>query len=267
MRTTSLIALLVFALGTFTFSPHAHAQEATASELAQKHFNRGARAYLEENYTEAVVQFLTAYRHREDPMILYNLSLAYQGLEKYGDALEAARRAGLEPDELPDDVRPRNLARIVALQQVLAAQSAAPEIRDAPGEAVVASGEGVDVDDRTTVVAHRRSGNSSIGALGWTGVATAAAGTGLLVYAGLLQLEIDSAIESYEARPTEAKRDSIEERQQVGKLVLYSGAGLFVLGTTLFVVDLAWLGDAEPESVGIAPTAGGAAFTLGWELP
>lgn len=242
----------------FLVAAPAAAQGKSDRELAQEHFNAGARAYVAKDYSEAVVQFLTALEYEDNAMILYNLSLAYQGL---GDVEKSRTVAGRVADreDLPDKARPRNDARIVALGVIIEAVEGAvraERMASASDQAGTSSADPV----ITTGSAVPRGGG--LGALGWIGTAAMGIGAGMLAYTALFHLAVASDIEQFEESPTVRRRDNIASDQRKGRILLYTGSGLVVAGLTLFLIDV--LADSdETVAASIAPTPGGASVQIG----
>lgn len=238
------------------FGTHAVAQEKSASELAQEHFNAGAKAYLADDYSEAVVQFLTAYEYQENPMILYNLSLAYQGLGDLEKALSTAQRA--EDGGLPDKAVPRNAARMVALGTGITSTDFAERISSARQAEIQRIGE----TDGTASDADSVESESSLGAIGWVGVGGMAVGSGLLAYALVLELTLANEIEQFERTPSLRERERLADDQQTGKIILFTGGGLAVTGLALFLYD--FLTESEPAvTAGIVADEAGAVLQIG----
>ena len=86
-----------------------HAQDDAAREL----FRRGAEAYGAERYAEALEAFEASYRHREVPVVLFNLAQTLRALDRPAEAIEAYRRY-LRTDETLDDERRTAVESVIA---------------------------------------------------------------------------------------------------------------------------------------------------------
>jgi tetratricopeptide (TPR) repeat protein len=245
----TLLPLLLFATIVVWVGPAA-AQEKSNRELAQETFNEGAKAYLAGDYSEAVVKFLTAFEYEENAMILYNLSLAYAGMENWERAIEAAERAATR-DDLPEKARPRNRARIVSLERIVQATDTAAAIAERRKRASEVDVGLVDSEPQTET--------SALSGLGWAGIGAATVGVGLLVWAAILDRDVQERIDAFEQNPTLAERDALSGDQTTGKIVLFSGVGLATIGAALLGFDLFSSGETQAS---IAPTRGGARVGL-----
>ena len=95
LLTNVLFATLLFALtpGTATAAPpppaaSAPKRDADAKARAQTHFERGAKAYKEGRYKDAIDAFLDAHREYPSPSLSFNTARAY---ERMGDNAGALR--------------------------------------------------------------------------------------------------------------------------------------------------------------------------------
>lgn len=79
----------------------ARAQEDEARAL----FRRGAAAYADERYPEALEAFEASYRAREVPVVLFNLAQTLRALDRPAEAIEAYRRYLRTDASLDEDRR------------------------------------------------------------------------------------------------------------------------------------------------------------------
>ena len=122
-RTRSLRRALVLGLAfvgwatPLVLAPHAGAQDPAASEApevdARALFQRGAEAYAEERYPEALEAFEASYRAREVPVVLFNLAQTLRALDRPAEAIEAYRRY-LRTDAELDDARRAAVDAVIA---------------------------------------------------------------------------------------------------------------------------------------------------------
>jgi hypothetical protein len=239
-----LIALFLTTTSLVMSPTPAHAQDTEESEqqAAERFFGEGARAYIKGDYAGAVVQFLKAYQSSPDPMILYNLSLAYVGAGNLKRALTAAEKAD-ESGALPEDIRPRNRARIVGLRTAITARGdvvrAARRIemaRKKNAEPSISNPAKPAKSTPTTIPAPPPV--DAFGAVGWTGVGLQVVGVGVLSYAFVLHQQLGEDIDAFKRNPSAAQKRRLDEEQTFGQALLYSGAGLAALGTGLLFYDL-----------------------------
>ena len=85
------------------------AQEDDARAL----FRRGAEAYADERYPEALEAFEASYRVRQVPVVLFNLAQTLRALDRPAEAIEAYRRY-LHTDTELDDERRAAVEAVVA---------------------------------------------------------------------------------------------------------------------------------------------------------
>jgi hypothetical protein len=253
---------LIAAMGIVMCSSPAAAQTKDEVKEAQAHFQKGAEWFAEGEYAKAVVEFMSGHAIAPNAMFLYNVSLAYERLGNIPDALSAAERSR-QFEGMPDDVTPRNEARIVAFEILLESEDVAAEVESAVARA----------DDDTTEEPDDKGGEppemitrpDGIKVLGWTGVALAVAGGGFAFGGFATNSAIRQDIEAYEeaARTGDGQtydelRDQIASRQRNGKIFYGIGAAAAGVGLTLFVVDLLAGTETVPAAAFVSPTTDGA---------
>ena len=275
MRATVLAAMVSCAApAALLLAPQPAFAQSDRLARAQKHYEKGVEWYAASEYPKAIVEFLKGYNLAPNAMFLYNISLSYQKLENYEEALKAAIRASGEQG-FPEGYPARNEARIAAFRRVLEARDAAANIKRAAEQPAVAEGDvtpedpGVDTPAPVQPVE-----SSSFGALGWTGAGAALLGAGALAGMAVVNSGLRADIEAFEAASDEGDRatrdalyDEIEPRQSTGKLLLYGGSGLLAVGTLLVAIDLFSGGEESAASaLRIAPTDGGFAVGHGFRF-
>ena len=81
------------------------AQAPAAREAARLKLREGSRQLREGDYADALRSFQEGYRIVPSPKIFFNFALAYQGLARYADALEAFERfVAQATDAAPDNL-------------------------------------------------------------------------------------------------------------------------------------------------------------------
>ncbi|MBX3274479.1 MAG: tetratricopeptide repeat protein [Sandaracinaceae bacterium] len=112
------------------------AEEGTQAR-ARVHFQAGASYYEAGAYDDALREWTRAYELSPRPELLYNLSLAYQGLNRLSEARDHLRRFLDEVSDIPNranlELRVENLERRIAAQ---AEAMAPPDDEPDPGPAV-----------------------------------------------------------------------------------------------------------------------------------
>ena len=83
----------------------------TPPPTARASFERGLAALEADRYAEAVLSLEASYRARPVPVVLFNLALAYRGVGRYRDAVDAFERYLADPATAGDT------ARAAAVQQ------------------------------------------------------------------------------------------------------------------------------------------------------
>ena len=209
---------------------------------AQKYFEDGAALYYSGDYGGAISKFKLGHSLVPNALFPFNMSLCHQKLDKFKEALDSAVEAktigGLGESEIPNDARIVALRRIVHLTQIDWPQ---PEVEEPPGEAIA---------------------TSRWGALGWVGVGTLAVGAGTLIFAGITEVELQDTFERYQAAADSTDieefnrlKDEVESLQTRGKVLLFTGGGLALLGAVLIIADVATV-ERRPV-VSIMPTRDG----------
>lgn len=204
---------------------HAQQQPENAEQQAVQFSTRAVEAFKAGEYELAGRYFLDAHALSPDPVLLYNAAYAYGRAGDYERASDLARRA--EAAGLADaTTTTRNTARRTAWRAALRAQAIAaqPEPESTP---VVA-----DISAETDDWSHDP--------IFYTGLAVTSLGVGALVSA----LVVDGSVADQAAQLDEARADGdaaaeqqllsdIEDDQQLGRILVYTGAGLAVGGAAL----------------------------------
>lgn len=223
----------------------------TPQERAEEFYKSGAESYFRGNILVALSAFQQGYELDPNAMFLYNISLCYGKIENYSEALTQAKLA--HSKGLPAEVSDKNLARVAAYQTILLSR----EVAASPAVAV-SSCESGDCDAKTSVAKLDTVESVKPTWMGWTGVAFAAVGGGLVVGAVLVNSGLESDIAAYDealakdeiARAKQMQTD-IDGQQMLGKVLLISGGVLAASGIGLFVYDF-----LDNEPVAIVPVMG-----------
>lgn len=234
----SVLFALLFAVFTFGFIPNALAQ--SDKKKAQALFEKGAALYYDGKYAEALVQFKKGHAAVPNALFLYNMSLCNLKLERYREALANATDAR-QMEGLPEKEGTRNDARIVSIGLIQTSQHLAESVPDPVADVTT---DDATVPDTSTPddAPPPRKGMS---ALGWSGVAGLVVGGALLGGAVATEVSLQSKWDEFtelseggDPERFEEVRQEIERGQRNGKILLYTGTGVAVVGATLLVVEL-----------------------------
>ena len=222
---------------------------------AQVYFEKGAAYYFEGEYGQALVQFKKGHATLPNALFQYNIALCNLKLERYREALNAARDAermgGLGPNE-----QTLNRSRIAAIPRIQTATTVAEAVaRSADTSSDVAD---ADVSQGT------ESGGGGFGGVGWAGVAFTTVGVGLLVGAVGVEValqskweEFNESAESGDTARFEELKGEIERRQRTGKILLYSGLGASAIGVTLLIAEWVSYPSSDDKQVSVFVTPQG----------
>ena len=215
-------------------SPESKQQE--DKEKAEAYYERGVKAFFEKKYPQAITYFQRAYSLDPDAVQLYNISLAHSKMGNASDALEAALEAQ-SMGGLPKDTALKNEFRIIGYRRVIAAKKVAEDINPPTVEKDTTKGDR-GVEDPGP------SDEEGLGAVGWAGLGTAGLGVGALIGAGVLNFIVAGNMEEYDTARADGDfgrasglYSDIGDRQEMGRVLLYSGAGLVAVGGALFAYD------------------------------
>lgn len=118
LRRSIVLGLALVGVTPVVLTPLVGAQDPAASEGAAEVdaralFRRGAEAYAEERYPEALEAFDASYRAREVPVVLFNLAQTLRALDRPAEAIEAYRRY-LRTDAELDEARRAAVDAVIA---------------------------------------------------------------------------------------------------------------------------------------------------------
>jgi hypothetical protein len=100
-----LASLLVASVAQGTITRAQEPAEHHPRDDARTLFRRGAEAYADERYAEALEAFEASYRAREVPVVLFNLAQTLRALDRPAEAIEAYRRYLQTDAELDEERR------------------------------------------------------------------------------------------------------------------------------------------------------------------
>jgi tetratricopeptide (TPR) repeat protein len=136
------LLMAALAAAILAYAAPAAAQTQADEEAAKAHFLAGSAYYEQANYNDAVKEFLEAHRLSKRPDLLYNISVCYERLGRWDDAIASLQQYLTERPDAPDRAviesrvtnyqtrRDQELARVVAAPPPIAA--APPTVAPAP---------------------------------------------------------------------------------------------------------------------------------------
>ena len=238
------VAIMTFAVivAAVLYTPGVASAQSDARAKAYQLYQQGVEAYKEGDYERAATYMEDAVEIHRNPVVFYNLSLAYSKLGRAEDALGAAETASNMDGDMPAETALKNRARIRAYRATLTGAAVAED---------VASSGPPDVDTDLSLV-------------GWSGAATAGVGAVLLGTALVMNGAIGNKIDNYEAALDDgelnsARRlyDEIQRQQTTASITVLSGTALLVAGTGVLVYDLFFYEETQQARLGgaISPNA------------
>lgn len=226
------------------------AAEEADMERAQESFDQGARYYYDGDYSSAIVEFRRANQIHEHPIFYHNIALSNKELGRPDRALDAALSAEEQAAQLPPETAATNSGLIAGYTSLDTGEEVSQDLA-----ALIDEDDDVDdVDEAPEVEEADRWGG-----LGWGGVATLVAGSGALVGAAVTDQQVAAGIDqlrddrdSGDVGPDafDDRRDELAGQQTMGQILLFSGAGLALAGTSLIAWELMTPGSVEEESGG-----------------
>lgn len=255
----------------------AHAQ--SDRERAGEHYKAGLKAAFAADYGEAIFQFKQGYALDPNGRFPYNLAIVNIKVGKFDEAIRYAREAEERDEDLDEDLRAKNSARLRALELRQRALSTAGAIKDSTTQAAAEiCGDGLDNDanGRTDCAdpacamlpacgaTPPPAGREGIGAVGWSGVGLAVAGVGLMGSSLYFNSKLRDLKNEDGTIPAE-NRDEAVRAQTIGLITLGSGGLLALVGTGMFVYALGSRSSGdEGAALELAPTPGGARVDMTW---
>lgn len=264
MRYTALVVALASALS----SPALAYAQSTPAEAARRLYTAGSQAYAERRYADAVRSFREAHAITHRPELLYNLGIAQAAAGDPRGAVESlslfrdAGAPGFE-DRAALDRQIAEQQAAAERQQSAAANTPAPEVRVI--EQRIIEPRWIRVETR-----YERDTIHTVGP--WVAIGLGAALAVGSVVTGVGALGASETLTNVNAGrepwgPTAASAAADGPTQATLSIALGAAGGAFVAG------GVAWLllrGPGRrvevPILTAIAPTQGGATFTLGGAL-
>src|SRR5438270_11973073 len=97
-----LMAALIAAILAYAAPAAAQGPTQADEDAAKAHFLAGSAYYEQANYADAVKEFNEAHRLSRRPDLLYNISVCYERLGRWDDAIASLEQYLSERPEAPD---------------------------------------------------------------------------------------------------------------------------------------------------------------------
>jgi tetratricopeptide (TPR) repeat protein len=96
------LLMAALAAAILAYAAPAAAQTQADEEAAKAHFLAGSAYYEQANYNDAVKEFIEAHRLSKRPDLLYNISVCYERLGRWDDAIASLQQYLTERPDAPD---------------------------------------------------------------------------------------------------------------------------------------------------------------------
>jgi len=96
------MAVITAAILAYAAPAAAQAPTQADEDAAKAHFLAGSAYYEQANYADAVKEFIEAHRLSQRPDLLYNISVCYERLGRWDDAIASLKQYLTERPEAPD---------------------------------------------------------------------------------------------------------------------------------------------------------------------
>jgi tetratricopeptide (TPR) repeat protein len=258
LRRLVLVAVVTSAsvpIGGALLASEAHAQEAPPSKASQDRalelFEQGRAAYREGRFADAGRLLREAYALVPEPVLLYNLARAHEGLGEFPEAIDAYERYLATAKDIPD--RGAIERKLTSLRAELAERERLARERDEALKAKPAPGEGP--------AARAEPEPTTRGASPWPWV-VAGLGGAVLVGGGVFGTMALATNDDAEAAPSQVDaaslRDDAEGLASLSSVGFVVGGVLVATGVTWGVIDLASSGSAGEATarLELGPTGG-----------
>jgi tetratricopeptide (TPR) repeat protein len=228
-------------------APASQADQARAVEL----FEKGRAAYREGRFSDSVSHLREAYALVPEPVLLYNLARAHEGLGEYPEAIDAYERYLATAKDIPD--RGAIERKLVSLRRELEERERLARERDEALNAKREPGEGS--------TSRSDPQPASAGASPWPWV-VAGLGGAVLVGGGVFGSMALSTNDDAELAPSQLEaaslRDDAEGLATISTVGFVVGGVLLATGVTWGVIDLATSGSPGEATahLELGPTGG-----------
>lgn len=256
---TAAIAAAILSFGLCALAPAAAAQPAAADDRkALELFEQGFKAYQDGRFQQAIDLLEKAHAMKKEPVLLYNLARAHEGVGNLDQAISMYERYLAETKDVPDraaiEKRVETMRAQIAERDRLRRERDEARKRDAQAAQVsVVTPPEDDVDARST------------SPLPWIVGGVGAAG---LIAGGVLTGLALGKHDDAEAAPSQREaadlQGSAESLGTGGAIALIAGGAVLGIGVIWGILDLTVLAEPAPEQprdgmalrVRIGPTGG-----------
>lgn len=252
-------------VGVSLLSAPGSAQSDSDAEMSVKEaYKSGMKHFQAGEHRRAVEDFRKALDKKPHPVLYYNLSQSYVLLGEWEKAVKFADMAE-QKGTLDEETSAKNRATGAAGRLVLGTRSRGEVLAAASTSKQETTTSAMELVEDTETEADAGAG---IGALGWSGVAGAAVGAGLVTGSIIVDRGLDDDFQAFNdakaagetERARRIKQSQIEPKQRTGQILLFSGIGVAAAGTGLLVADLVGAFDSGGDkraAVRISPRRGG----------
>lgn len=229
----------------------AGAQSEAEITQAQEAFDEGSAAYAAEDFGAAAAAFRKAYQIVPAAMFLYNEAKARRQLGQYDRAVDLLKRADAQAElPLPPPVKEKVAGLILEIRS---------EQEDARAAAAAAQARRERERQRALELEQARR-RYQVSWVGWGGVTAGTVGVILLGAAGVRSRQISQDFAALSSELDRARYDRevtrLEGEQSTGRVFLFTGASLTLLGAGLFGWDFFTRGETPwSVSLELAPGA------------
>jgi tetratricopeptide (TPR) repeat protein len=224
------LVVAAVAVATLAYAAPAASQVATQAdeEAAKAHFLAGQAYYEQANYTDAVKEFTEAHRLSHRPDLWYNISVCYERMARWDDAIDALQQYLSErPNASDRGVIESRIAHFTERRDAERAQAATPPPIVAPPPLVATSSR------------YRHTNSLIVGGIG-VGLLVTATGTGVAA-----QLAYNDLNNKCPQNTCDGSNQQLHNDVNIGQplaittdVLLAVGGAMLVTGVVLFVVEL-----------------------------
>lgn len=255
-----LLPLLIAAACFGICAPLAAQEKSEQIKKAEDHFKKGAEYYANGEYAKAVVEFKFGHQLAPNAMFLYNMSLAYERLESYDEAVQVASDAE-KMGGMPDEIMARNSARLRGFRTILRGR----DVADATAKLIAEAQTDQEGDGEGDGEVETITQPDGVTTLGYVGIGLTVVGGGFAVGGLMTNIAVNRDIAEFEDAAASGDRTRYEESRQAildkqprGKLFYAVGAAAAGVGVTLLLIDLVVGTEEVPVTFQLHPGPDGA---------
>lgn len=213
---------------------------------AQEAYKKGVEHFDNGDYEKAAEYFRYAVDKKSHPVLHFNLAQAYARTGQWERAFRQGRKAE-QVGDLDEKTSAANRGTMAAGRVVVAAQAFEPPSEEPSPRASEStpSAQSEPGSSGPQPEPEPSEGEGPLSALGYGGIGTVAGGLGMLTGAIFVDKGLSEDFAARRAAGAAGNQTRVEElsstirsKQTTGKILLYGGSGLAVVGTALVIADL-----------------------------